>query len=147
MYNLLITNQPRSHNTWKKMSEVKKLSYRTALKESLQRYHGEAEVVTDSDLYGLVYYFHKSRSTQDADNLSKPVWDSLKGVLYPDDNIVKFRIAGMFNLSEDDSQTLDITSLPPEFASDFLHAIDTEEHIVYIECGRMRNDFFRFNIE
>ncbi len=86
-------------------------------------------------------------TNQDADNLSKPVWDSLQSVLYRDDSCIKLRIAGTFDTSKNDFQTLDVTGLPAEVIDNLTTALATEDHVVYIECGRMRNDLFRFNIE
>jgi hypothetical protein len=121
--------------------------YREVMLSSLERSNKDYTGFHDSTLYGLVYYFHSGKSSQDADNLSKPVWDALSSVLYKDDNCIKYRVAGMFDLSENDFQTLDVTSLQAGFASELIDAITSEKHIVYVECGRMRNDLFRFNIE
>ena len=144
MYNFFFTRQPKSYN---KMDAKRAAKYREVLEESLTRHNSDYVGFHNADLYGVVYYFHNVKSSQDADNLSKPIWDALTSVLYKDDNCIRYRVAGIFDLSENDTQALDITSLPPDFVSDFLQAIETEEHIVYVECGRMRNDFFRFNIE
>jgi Holliday junction resolvase RusA-like endonuclease len=144
MINLLFTKQPHSFNSKR---ETKKERYRALLKESMSRYHSNIDGFGDQDLYGIIYYFRRNRSDQDADNLSKPVWDALINVLYDDDKRVKFRSAGIFDMSESDFQTLEVTNLAPELTFDLLTALSTEDHVVYIECGKMRNDLFRFNIE
>jgi len=62
--------------------------FKRAIKEAFKSYYPSTERVSN-DLYGVVYYFHKTHNQLDADNLSKPIWDALEGVLYEDDSIIK----------------------------------------------------------
>jgi hypothetical protein len=145
MYSLLINKRPHSHQGGDKIAKTSRL--RAELEQILTKYYPNYSGYCNSDLYGIIYYFHRRTTNQDADNLSKPVWDSLQSVLYRDDSCIKLRIAGTFDTSKNDFQTLDVTGLPTDVIIDLTTAIAVEEHVVYIECGRMRNDLFRFNIE
>jgi len=71
--------------------------FKQAIKEAFKSYYPSTERVSN-DLYGVVYYFHKTHNQLDADNLSKPIWDALEGVLYEDHSIIKYRAAGIFDL-------------------------------------------------
>ncbi|MFW5658404.1 MAG: RusA family crossover junction endodeoxyribonuclease [Bacteroidota bacterium] len=56
-----------------------------------------------TDFYhGTAYYFPPNNGKQvgDADNIAKPLWDSLEGVLYKDDRILQLRTAGVFTANE-----------------------------------------------
>lgn len=99
------------------------------------------------DLYGLVYHFHRTDLSIDADNLSKPIRDCLKGVLFADDKQVKMRIAGSFDLSSTDLVTLDFSGLAKETIDSLLEAIESEDHVLYIECGEFSMNLIRLNME
>ena len=83
----------------------------------------------------------------DADNLSKPVWDHLSGLVYDDDEQIKVRTAGSFDLEQQDIDLLDFTGLSGNFITDLLDSFDNDDHIVYIEIGKFNESLFRFNIE
>ncbi len=73
----------------------------------------------------------------DADNLSKPIWDALEGVLYKDDSIIKYRTAGIFDLRSSSLELLDFTLMPEYVVYDFLTRLDDSDHILYIEVGHL----------
>ena len=102
-----------------------------------------------TELYGLVYHFYRRDIGIDADNLSKPIWDSLKGVLFEDDKQVKMRIAGSFDLSTNDFTTIDLSGLSGSTITSLLDALqeETHEHILYVECGRFTADMIKLNLE
>lgn len=99
------------------------------------------------ELYGLIYHFYRRNIGIDADNLSKPVWDGLKGLLFKDDKQVKLRIAGSFDLSANDLTVLDFSGLPGAVINSLLEAIETEDHVLYVECGNFTTDMIRLNLE
>ncbi|WP_338876519.1 RusA family crossover junction endodeoxyribonuclease [Spirosoma sp. SC4-14] len=99
-----------------------------------------------TDLYGLVYHFFRRDIGIDADNLSKPVWDTLKGLLFDDDSQVKMRIAGSFDLLVNDLAVLDFSGLPGGIINTLLEVLETEEHVLYAECGNFTTDTIRLNL-
>ena len=83
----------------------------------------------------------------DADNLSKPVWDSLKGVLFTDDSQIRMRVAGSFDITKPDFNVLGIAGLEGELAIDLAAAAEKEDHIIYVECGKFDLSMVRIKME
>jgi hypothetical protein len=118
--------------------------FKRAIKEAFKSYYPSTELVSN-DLYGVVYYFHKKHNQLDADNLSKPIWDALEGVLYEDDSIIKYRAAGIFDLRG--LEILDFTLMPEHVVHDFLERLDDSDHILYMEVGNLDYSLFKFGCE
>lgn len=141
----IIHRRPKSFNGWK-ISDSKSQKYLRVIIESFAGFHPKHEKLT-GELYGTVYYFYRNvhpDSRQDADNISKPLWDCLRDVMYLDDKQVRLRIAGIVDLSKDD---ISQWSLPPAMIKHFNYAIDNHDHFIYVECGTVHNTMFRFNLE
>lgn len=147
MYNFIATGQPPTFNSWKhKWDAVKKASYKTAIAGTIFGYHPATTPLQD-DLYGVIYHFFNKDLKIDADNLSKPMWDTLNSIFYADDYQIKMRIAGSFDLKKNGLTVLDFTSLGGQLAVDILDAFDNEDHIIYVECGKMNFNQWKFNLE
>jgi hypothetical protein len=120
--------------------------FKRAIREAFKSYYPSTDFVSN-DLYGIVYYFHKKHNQLDADNLSKPIWDALEGILYEDDSIIKYRSAGIFDLRSSGLEILDITLIPEHVAYDFLERLNDSDHILYIEVGNLDYSMFKFGYE
>lgn len=120
--------------------------FKKVIRNAFKSYYPYTELLSN-DLYGVVYYFHKKHNQLDADNLSKPIWDALEGILYEDDSIIKYRIAGIFDLRSSGLEILDITLMPEQVAGDFLARLDDSDHILYIEIGNLDYSLFKFGCE
>jgi hypothetical protein len=107
----------------------------------------ETNNVLPGDLYAIVYYFFNINLKLDADNLSKPIWDCLCGFLFNDDEQIKLRIAGSFDLTTEDYNVIDFTGLQGELLVEMLESFEHEDHIVYIEYGKIKPTMYKFNIE
>ena len=118
--------------------------YKAKLARAFTRYHKTVGLL-EGELYGIVYYFVNRKTDMDADNISKPIWDSLEGIAYADDKIIKMRYSGIYNLRE--ISQIDISNIPDVVFNDFMQSIDNEDHILYIELGRYNHNMFKFNIE
>ncbi|AQG78867.1 hypothetical protein AWR27_05725 [Spirosoma montaniterrae] len=129
------------------MPEPKKSAYKESLRSAFNANHG-GHIPVGGELYGLVYHFYREDNGIDADNLSKPIWDCLKGVLFEDDRQVKLRIAGSFDLTKNDFAKIDSTGLPGLIVTQFLDALnnETENHILYVECGVFNADMVKLNM-
>jgi Holliday junction resolvase RusA-like endonuclease len=145
MYRFIMRRKPKSYNSWKTSSKKGKDSYRTTVQESFKRFNPQ-HVMPVNDLYGILYYFFKKDFDNDADNLSKPLWDCLIGAMYSDDKQIKMRTVGMFDLSANDFNVLDFSGLDGETIEALLDAFDQEEHVVYVECGVLSDSMFKFNL-
>lgn len=141
MYSFVVCSRPKSYNSKKKSQDYGQRLI-TAFREGYPLHQS-----VETELYGLVYHFYRRDINIDADNLSKPVWDYLKGVLFVDDKQVKMRIAGSFSLITNDFSVLDFSGLSQHKAEFLLEAIETEDHILYVECGTFTVDIVRLNLE
>ena len=143
MVNFILKGRPLSYNSCK---GNKRDIYKIALVTSFTNYNPTHTIFTEN-LYANIYYFFNKDLELDADNLSKPVWDCLNGFLYNDDEQIKIRTAGSFNLTNGDYSVLDFSGLKGQLIIDLLEAFESEEHIVYIECGQFKPSMLKFNIE
>jgi hypothetical protein len=143
MNNFILKSRPLSYNSCR---GTKKMNYKIALIDSFNAYNPSHSIL-NGDLYATIYYFFNRNLDLDADNLSKPVWDCLNGLLFNDDNQIKIRIAGSFDLTTGDYSVIDMSGLQGNLVVDLLDAFENEEHIVYVECGNFTPSMFKFNIE
>jgi Holliday junction resolvase RusA-like endonuclease len=140
MYAFVASTRPRS------VQAKKTLHYKNELVHAFQRYV-PAPRQLDGPLYGVVYYFHNVPTDTDADNISKPVWDSLEGFAFANDRNVKLRIAGIHDLSKARLDSLDLSALSEELARDLGDLVASADHILYIEVGRLHESMYRFSCE
>lgn len=143
MTNFILKDRPLSYNSCR---GKKKTKYKTELIRSLVSYDSSYTKLC-GDLYATIYYFFRKNLYLDVDNISKPVWDCLTGVLFNDDNQIKIRTAGSFDLSVGDFNVIDMSGLHGNLVADLLEAFEEEDQIVYVECGNFRPSMFKFNIE
>ena len=140
MYSFILSSQPKSYNARKTDA------YQNRIKVAFRTAYSTHQLI-DQDLYGLVYHFYKVDIGIDADNISKLIWDSLKGVAFVDDSQVKLRVAGSFDLTSNDLVTLDLSGLAEAMISSLLEAIESEDHVLYVECGKFSMNLIRLNLE
>ena len=146
MYSFVIKTKPKSYNSWGSASVEKKNKYKHLIEESFKEAY-PAHVLVEVDLYGLVYHFFQKDIGIDADNLSKPIWDCLRGTIFDDDKRVKMRIAGSFKLVGGDLTIFNSSGLPGEVVTSLIESIETEEHVLYVECGKFTADMIQLNLE
>jgi Holliday junction resolvase RusA-like endonuclease len=146
VHSFVIICKPKSYNSWGSASVTKKSKYKNLIEKSFRDAY-PAHILLEDDLYGLVYHFFQRDIGIDADNLSKPIWDCLRGILFDDDKRVKMRIAGSFDLTANDLTILDFSGLPGTVIASLLEVIETEEHVIYIECGTFTTEMIRLNLE
>lgn len=135
MISFLLKREPRSYNAksrHKYQADIKKEFDKLNIKEPL----------TDI-LYTRVYYFHKKKTSIDADNLSKPIHDALNG----DDNLVKYRVCSTIDLRKNEITEIDLSNMSSGSYIEFYNAIATEENVVYIEIGKFNNKIIELGSE
>ena len=140
MYSFIVNSQPKSYNSQKtqKYKDLILAAFRNRFPD---------HVPIETKLYGLIYHFFRRDIGIDADNLSKPIWDCLRDVLYKDDKQIKMRTAGSFDVTANGLITLDFSGLPETIIDELFGAMETEEHVLYIECGDFSMDMIRLNLE
>ena len=122
------------------------IQYEGDIKAAFRQYWPFA-ITQNGQFYGIVYYFHRVSNQIDADNLSKPVFDALKNELYTDDKFLKVVRSGIFDLTANGIEVLNLTKVPDNVFSDFLRALDRSDHILYIEVGDLDYGMFEFGCE
>ena len=120
--------------------------YEADLRAAFRRYY-PAAAVQNRDSYGVVYYFHRRPHGIDADNLCKPVFDALKSEAYEDDKCLRLIQAGIHDLTAKGFHVLNLTSVPDNVLSDLLRALNTSDHILYVEVGELDYEMFEFGYE
>lgn len=75
----------------------------------------------------------------DADNISKPVWDSLSEVAYSDDKQIKIRSAVAIDLGKLSIMDFDQDNLSTEDVYDLTEGILDNDHTLYIQVGRIED--------
>jgi hypothetical protein len=74
------------------------------------------------DLEAKVFYIHNTADNKDADNISKPLWDSLNKIAYDDDKQIKYLETLKINQDDtSDISELDLTYIDSE---DFTKIVD-----------------------
>lgn len=145
MINFIVQRKPHSYNSTDKQ---KKKAYMNEIVSCYQRrYKSKIMPYLSGKLYGLVYYFFQENLYLDADNLSKPIWDSLNGVVYTDDSQIITRSITAINIKESDITLIDFTGIDGSILADIIDSIYSKEHTLYIECGVVNNNIWKFNLE
>lgn len=75
----------------------------------------------------------------DADNISKPVWDSLSDVAYSDDRQIKIRSAVAIDISKLNIMDFDQDNLSTGDVYDLSEGILDSDHTLYIQVGRIED--------
>lgn len=125
--------------SWYKKSELQKC-YRDIF-YNLQPTH----TLLNGNLYVTIYYFFNKDLHLDTENLSKPIWDCLNGILLNDNQ--QIRIVGSFDLAAGNYSVIDLSGLQGNLVVDLLDAFESEEYIIYVECGNFKPSMYKFNIK
>jgi crossover junction endodeoxyribonuclease RusA len=83
-FDLIVEGIPRSVNAATRSLNRWKLSV-----GETGAYHWGTNEVLDCPLSVFICYFHTGQTSIDIDNIIKPIVDSLKGVIFRDDNLVE----------------------------------------------------------
>jgi hypothetical protein len=98
----------------------------------------------EGPLYARIVWFHKYRTSQDTDNIAKRILDSLKGIVYGDDNSITHCLSVRVDTTVDFELTDSMTSdADYELLLQFL-ADASERDVLYIEIGQRASKTIRF---
>lgn len=96
-------------------------------------------------LYGQVYFFTSEGTDLDADNISKPVWDALEGLVYDNDKQIVMRKSSVIYKTRHDLIALDGNS---DRAADLIQVIQRKTvKCIYIECGHFNESMVKIDLE
>lgn len=99
-------------------------------------------------LQAKVFYLHRVPDYKDADNISKPLWDSLNNHAYQDDKQIKYLETLKIDINTPDIFQLDITEIEDtELQSllDFLSNVGgAKNRILYVDISDYESKKVRF---
>lgn len=133
-FSLVYKGIPLSYNC---KDARKKSAYKARLSSAFKRKYSGS--IPEGDLFAIVYYFYKEDVMLDADNISKPVWDSLSEVAYSDDRQIKIRSAVAIDLGKLNIMDFDQDNLSTEDVYDLSEGILDSDHTLYIQVGRIED--------
>ena len=107
-------------------------------KAFLRRFRGTVPCFPATDeLYARVYFFTSDGVTVDADNISKPIWDAVNGMVYVDDRMIVMRTAAVIDVNKHPFSTIDTSGISGSVAADLMQNLtETNVKCLFIECGR-----------
>jgi Holliday junction resolvase RusA-like endonuclease len=97
-------------------------------------------------LYSKIIYIYRGRKTDiDVDNMSKPVVDAFKSVIYSDDDIINHRVCSKIERNALDIDEIEFTQFPSPIAEklDSSFSNDTED-ILFFEVGPFSKNMIKF---
>ena len=132
--------RPRSYNGRSKRKSA--ADYRNERLQDFQRnfeglYTGPIYRDEGVNVMVEILYFERIKFQKtDIDNISKPLIDAFRSVLYKDDEQVVRRIATKVNAYEYTGQSLDVTDFPPEIVALYNKwKKDGKEHITIMKVS------------
>ncbi|MEM6845520.1 MAG: hypothetical protein AAF944_01800 [Bacteroidota bacterium] len=144
MYSIVVEGKPPSQQTKGKRKD----SFQSKVRERFRHYNPDITII-DEDLYGIVIYFQQTRKDSndpDADNISKPIWDSLIGECYNDDKVVRLRYAGVLTISPNTAFEITLNDLDDNISDDFDELLSTGKSFVYIHIGILKSEHYKMKL-
>jgi hypothetical protein len=98
-------------------------------------------------LYTKILYIYKEKKGDklDVDNMSKPIVDAFKNIIYSDDNIINHRICSKIERSALDIVEIEETQLPRDITEKLIEFFRRDlDHILLFEVGVFTQDMIKF---
>ena len=124
---MVVAVKPKSHQ-----SGGKNTRYREQLAASAKA-HGAK--VLSGPLYARIIWFQLEQTPGDVDNMTKPILDDLRGVVYLDDDQIVRRLTEK-TVTTNRSFSMTPSEAPTETTQAELESlVGTEQNVLYIEIG------------
>ncbi|MDQ3815140.1 MAG: RusA family crossover junction endodeoxyribonuclease [Armatimonadota bacterium] len=105
--------------------------YKEAIRQAAQARMGQSPPLQGS-LYVRIVWFHAVKTTQDVDNIVKPILDALKGVVFADD----FQVAQCLAVRIDTNKTYSTSGdAPSGIFEALLSLLSGSDNVLYVEVG------------
>jgi Holliday junction resolvase RusA-like endonuclease len=129
--------------------------YRDFIRIIFDASYPTASILSDIRLYGKVFWIHKTGDDffhrRDADNFSKPLWDTMNKHVYDDDEQIQFRQAAKLQYGDHNSLTINIVDMDDDDYTKLLEFHldpgNTESSWLYIEIGEFKHSQVKFGEE
>ncbi len=102
--------------------------------------------IPNDPLLARVYYIHKIEDKKDADNISKPLWDSLNKRAYPDDRSIKYLETLKVHVKAQGLHELDVTYMDDKDFDDLIDFLvdPRKQRFLYVEISDLQFNKVRF---
>lgn len=111
----------------------------------LRKYCGAVPTFPASEeLYARVYFFTSDGVNVDCDNISKPIWDAVNGLVYVDDRKIVMRTAAVVDVNLHPFNVIDTSSIESGVAADLMQELASSDvKCLYIECGEFKDSMIK----
>ena len=129
---LLYKGPPRSYNAHSRSR------FQDRLRKDSKRLVFPPEPMRSPSLYSKVFYFHRGKRDIDADNISKPVLDALRGVAFIDDAQVCWRLSAKVDVSR--PYTVRQNDIAAEAYAELIESLgdETAMDLLYVEVSHLQ---------
>ena len=96
----------------------------------------------ETSLKARVIYLHRLiNNVPDVDNISKPIIDAFRTVIYQDDSLIVQRTANILKLDDFDMAMVDATYMPQVIINDFNQFVNhKEQHLLFFGVSSLNLD-------
>lgn len=123
-----------------------KTSYQEMIRAAVSRkYNGKVPLFPkNEELYAKVYFFTSEGINVDGDNISKPIWDALGGLVFADDRNIVMRTAAIIDVNIHPINIIDTDLMESSAAADLMQELASSEvKCLYIECGEFNESMIK----
>lgn len=120
--------------------------YQKQIRSAFLRKYGGAvpRFSANEELYARVYFFTSDGVNVDCDNISKPIWDAVSGLVYVDDRKIVMRTAAVIDVNLHPFSIIDTTSIESTVAADLMQGLASSDvKCLYIECGKFKESMIK----
>ena len=134
---------PLSYNS--RSVKNKEAYYKRIRSAFLRKYKGTVpKFPANEELYARVYFFTSDGVNVDCDNISKPIWDAVRGLVFVDDRSIVFRTATVIDVNIHPFNIIDTSSIDGAVAADLMQGLAAPEvKCMYIECGQFKEPMIK----
>jgi Holliday junction resolvase RusA-like endonuclease len=112
-------------------SRKRKKPYHRKLQREFNKYkeHYDEKIPLEVDLSSYLVYIYDRPEVEigDVDNISKPIIDAFKTVIYKDDNLVRKRCVEKMKYEDYEMIEIDFTNVPYSVFNDYQQFIENKE--------------------
>lgn len=142
-----LVSPPISQNS---RSSTKLATYSNIIVNAFSNQYRRQFSFNAKEIYGIVYYLRLRSYGIDADNVSKPLWDSINTTYYDDDRQIKIRIAGVLTLDNFNTFRLkrfnSLRKPDQQKVIDFFSGKLGYKHMLFIQMNDILPKHYKFRI-
>ena len=123
-----------------------KATYQSQIRSAfLRKFRGTVPTFAPTEeLYARVYFFTSDGVNVDCDNISKPIWDAVNGLVYVDDRNIVMRTAAVIDVNLHPLNVIDTSSIESGVAADLMQVLASPVvKCLYIECGKFKESMIK----